>query len=67
MEVQLNRRIVGNAASRRKKMIAFGWYGGKFSHLDFLLPNLPNGERHFCDVFGITGVAAEKDASDCHE
>lgn len=52
MEVQLNRRIVGNAASRRKKMIAFGWYGGKFSHLDFLLPNLPNGERHFCDVFG---------------
>lgn len=33
-------------------MIAFGWYGGKFSHLDFILPNLPNGERHFCDVFG---------------
>ena len=23
--------------------------------------------NHFCDVFGITGVAAEKDASDCHE
>jgi DNA adenine methylase len=33
-------------------MIAFGWYGGKFSHLDFLLPNLPNDARHFCDVFG---------------
>lgn len=35
-----------------KKKIAFGWYGGKFSHLDFLLPHLPNTARHFCDVFG---------------
>ena len=39
-----------NRRSGRK--IAFGWYGGKFSHLDFLLPNLPNDARHFCDVFG---------------
>ena len=23
--------------------------------------------NHFCDIFGITGVAAEKDASDSHE
>lgn len=46
------RRIVGNAAQRRKRMIAFGWYGGKFSHLDFILPNLPEDDRHFCDVFG---------------
>ncbi len=53
MEESLNkRRIVRNAATRRKKMIAFGWYGGKYSHLDFILPNLPNGETHFCDVFG---------------
>lgn len=41
-----------NAAERRKKMIAFGWYGGKFSHLDFILPNLPEDAYHFCDVFG---------------
>ena len=40
------------ARSRRRKKIAFGWYGGKFSHLDFLLPNLPNDATHFCDVFG---------------
>ena len=33
-------------------MIAFGWYGGKFSHLDFLLPLLPRDATHFCDVFG---------------
>jgi len=33
------------------KMIAFGWYGGKYSHSDWLLPLLPN-TQHFCDVFG---------------
>lgn len=33
------------------KRIAFGWYGGKFSHLDWLLPLLPM-TTHFCDVFG---------------
>ena len=33
------------------KKIAFGWYGGKWSHLDWLLPLLPQSV-HFCDVFG---------------
>ncbi|MDE0379580.1 MAG: DNA adenine methylase [Rhodospirillales bacterium] len=33
-------------------MIAFGWYGGKFSHLDFLAPLIPTDATHFCDVFG---------------
>jgi len=27
--------------NRRRKLIAFGWYGGKFSHLEWLLPQLP--------------------------
>ena len=36
---------------RTKKKIAFGWYGGKFSHLDWLLPLLPEC-RHFCEPFG---------------
>ena len=45
------RRIAKPSKDGRKK-IAFGWYGGKFSHLDFLLPHLPNDARHFCDVFG---------------
>ena len=45
------RRISRTRKGSRKK-IAFGWYGGKFSHLDFLLPNLPNDASHFCDVFG---------------
>ena len=43
------RRIAGR---RRKRLIAFGWYGGKFSHLDFLVPLLPTDAGHFCDVFG---------------
>lgn len=37
--------------ANKKKMIAFGWYGGKFSHLKWLLPLLPES-THFCDVFG---------------
>ena len=43
------RRIAGK---RSKRLIAFGWYGGKFSHLDFLLPLIPPDATHFCDVFG---------------
>ncbi len=33
------------------KRIAFGWYGGKFSHLDWLLPLLPQ-TKHYCEPFG---------------
>lgn len=46
------RRLVGRASSRREKMIAFGYYGGKFSHLDFILPLLPLSYTHFCEPFG---------------
>ena len=34
-----------------RKKIAFGWYGGKFSHLDWLLPLLPH-TKHYCEPFG---------------
>jgi DNA adenine methylase len=37
--------------STPKKVIAFGWYGGKFSHLDWLLPLLPPC-HHYCEPFG---------------
>ena len=33
------------------KLIAFGWYGGKYSHLDWLLPLLPQA-THYCEPFG---------------
>jgi DNA adenine methylase len=32
------------------KRIAFGWYGGKFNHLDWLLPLLPRA-HHYCEPF----------------
>jgi DNA adenine methylase len=35
----------------KNKLIAFGWYGGKFSHLDWLLPLLPD-VQHYCEPFG---------------
>ncbi len=34
-----------------RKRIAFGWYGGKYSHLDWLLPLLPDC-HHYCEPFG---------------
>jgi DNA adenine methylase len=39
------------ATRKKKKLIAFGWYGGKFSHLDWLLPLLPI-TQHYCEPFG---------------
>src|SRR4030042_2585413 len=47
-----NRRLISRASARRSKMIAFGYYGGKFSHLDFLLPLLPTTFTHYCEPFG---------------
>jgi DNA adenine methylase len=35
----------------RSRLIAFGWYGGKFSHLTWLLPLLPK-TTHYCEPFG---------------
>jgi len=36
--------------SSKKKLILFGWYGGKFSHLDWLRPLLPSC-HHYCEPF----------------
>lgn len=41
--------------NRPKKLIAFGWYGGKFSHLDWLLPKLPDC-LHYCEPFAGSGA-----------
>ena len=42
-----------NINSKRRKLLAFRWYGGKFSHLDWLLPLLPvEGVHHYCEPFG---------------
>ena len=39
-----------SSLTRKKKLILFGWYGGKFSHLDWLLPLLPTC-HHYCEPF----------------
>lgn len=44
-EVQPRRR------RSHRKLIAFGWYGGKFAHLPWLLPLLPKA-HHYCEPFG---------------
>jgi len=40
---------------RPKKLIAFGWYGGKYSHPDWLLPFLPEC-THYCELFAGSGA-----------
>jgi DNA adenine methylase len=40
---------------RGGKRIAFGWYGGKFSHLAWLLPLLPKC-HHYCEPFAGSGA-----------
>ncbi|MGB6045494.1 MAG: DNA adenine methylase [Pirellulales bacterium] len=48
---------------RRKKLILFGWYGGKFSHLNWLLPLLPSS-HHYCEPFsGSAAVLINRDPS----
>ncbi len=39
-----------SSRSRRRKKICFGWYGGKYNHLDWLLPLLPEA-HHYCEPF----------------
>lgn len=39
----------------KKKLIPFGWYGGKFSHLDWLRPLLPPA-HHYCEPFAGSGA-----------
>ncbi|MDR2791639.1 MAG: DNA adenine methylase [Tannerellaceae bacterium] len=42
-------------SNKPKKLIAFGWYGGKFSHLEWLLPLLPKC-FHYCEPFAGSGA-----------
>jgi len=50
-------------AGRRKKLLAFRWYGGKYSHLNWLLPLLPK-TRIFCEAFaGSASVLLNREPS----
>jgi DNA adenine methylase len=49
------------ARRRAPKRIVFGWYGGKFSHLEWLLPLLPTA-HHYCEPFaGSAAVLLNRD------
>lgn len=41
-----------------KRICAFRYFGGKFSHLDFLLPLFPVDACRVIDVFGGSGTIA---------
>jgi DNA adenine methylase len=50
-----NGRPPGVNGLRGQKLIAFGWYGGKFSHLEWLLPLL-GPCHHYCEPFAGSGA-----------
>ena len=43
--------LTAATGSTKRHRICFGWYGGKYSHLGWLLPLLPDA-HHYCEPFG---------------
>lgn len=54
-QLELFDNVVVLQRPSRKRRIVFGWYGGKFSHLDWLLPLLPRC-HHYCEPFAGSGA-----------
>jgi DNA adenine methylase len=47
--------LIEAESSTGRRKIAFGWYGGKYSHLEWLLPLLPQC-HHYCEPFAGSGA-----------
>lgn len=57
-----NKPNVRNRTHNRRRIV-FGWYGGKFSHLKWLLPLLPKC-HHYCEPFaGSAAVLINREPS----
>lgn len=54
-ELKAESKNIISLKGKRKRRIVFGWYGGKFSHLDWLLPLLPKC-HHYCEPFAGSGA-----------
>lgn len=48
-EARRSPKVIARRSHGGKKIV-FGWYGGKFSHLDWLLPLLPKTDQ-YCEPF----------------
>jgi len=46
-----------------KKLLPFRWYGGKYSHLDFILPQLPRTEQYIEPFGGSAAVLINREPS----
>ena len=46
-----------------KKLLPFRWYGGKYSHLDFILPQLPETHQYIEPFGGSAAVLINRDPS----
>ena len=62
-QAELFDRVTVIQRKRGGRRIVFGWYGGKFSHLEWLLPLLPPA-HHYCEPYsGSAAVLLNREVS----